>query len=970
MKLNKIKTTLLIAILLLSTITIAIPAFGAETTDISYGSVGDGTAGLSILEAHLGEYSAEFYVSNGGADWAEVSIPVNIALKDITELNFWEYIESYTPNGWSVNVLLGVDADDDGDFEADVAAWHQGATMHTLEVLHGDSFVQTDGADGNPETGEWMETDALSITQWWTPDESGAGFAKADSYPGTFYDSFANFVDVFLPDVTQTSLIPDADARVKCVKLVIGGSGSWMDEKAYVDDVTIDGNTYDFEFAEGEPVEAKVTGDGSITSDDAGTTVTYTGADDATITIEDLTEDEIEDTTFSAVGDYVDVKIDDPDAVDQLEVRVYYTDADIVGLVEANLRMYWYEEPNWRACSHTGVDTTDVGPWSGFIYAFIRSETDPDPTQPTLEELYGTPFGPGDSMQLDSDFYKKVDEITVDAGHGSANTDPIRIDTMKVDATSTTDEVGIEVELTETGVNTGVFTGSFLTTGEIPPLGGYLVVSEGDTVYVSHDGVEVTATIDETVPVFTSVTDGLFYKNTDTITLTATLDEADYDVTADFSAIDSEYTKGDEDVVDGPVYTITYEISEDNTMADDEYTITVTAEDEAGNTAIDTIDITLDNTEPSVTEAEADPSVIQPSTLTTVIFTASVSDELSGVESVTIDLTEIGGVAEVMPEIGITGVYEYEWTDTVALEGDYVLQITATDTIGNINELEFITLQVIDDTEGPSDISFTEAEPICGGLIVEGLTAEDPLSGLKEYEIYVDEEVNPIKTITVEALASTTWTDGLYKGTLVLDLSGYVDATVEVTVVAFDYAGNDADPVTLFEGKVPKGEWYGVELYEGWNLVSLPLIPDSSDSGDILSLILDQGASGVVFSYGYDQYTDAWITNPTEMPDGYGYWLYVLADDVMIVEGIETLPAPSLPATYEFTEGWVLAGYKQIREHDLDDYLGSLETGSYYGTVFVWDAETPKWDTPTSLNPGQGFWIWMHSDQSLIAPLE
>jgi len=186
------------------------------------------------------------YVANGVTDWAEVTIPVDIPLKDINELKFWEYIESYNPNGYSVNVLLGIDVDGDGVFAADLPAWHQGATMHTVAVLNGDSFVQMDGATSNPATGVWTDTDALSIGQWWTPkNEYSLTFAGSDTTAPSFYGSLADLVTKLIPDPTQTSLIIDAEARVLCVKFVIGGSGSWMDETAYVDNATINGETYD-----------------------------------------------------------------------------------------------------------------------------------------------------------------------------------------------------------------------------------------------------------------------------------------------------------------------------------------------------------------------------------------------------------------------------------------------------------------------------------------------------------------------------------------------------------------------------------------------------------------------------------------------------------------------------------------------------------------------------------------------------
>jgi len=599
----------------------------------------------------------------------------------------------------------------------------------------------------------------------------------------------------------------------------------------------------------------------------------------------------------------------------------------------------------------------------------------------SLAEIAESPKVIVEGIELDSDYYHTGDTVMVTVCDGSENDDPIRRETVIVKAKSTTDIVGIAVTLTETGVDTGIFVGSFpLVSGE-PGL-DELGVSEDDTITVTYLGYTATAFVDDTPPVFTDVTGEEYYKNTDSITLTATLDEAGYTLTADFSAIDSEYSLGDEVPHDigGGTYTITYTLSEDNTMADGEYTIPVTAEDLAGNlAAYMDFSTTLDNTAPTVSEPSADPYVIQPATETTVTFTASVSDELSEVASVTIDLTAIDGSAsqtmtEIEEEGEGTGVYEYEWTGTVDLEDDYELPITATDGVGNVNDEVSIILQVIDDTEGPTDVSFTEARPIRGGLVVKGLSAEDPLSGVKEYEVYVGETL--LETITVEDLASTDMIDLdwalVYKGTFVLALGEYIDKTVEVTVVAVDYAGNEADPVTLYAGEVSEGMWIPVPLFKGWNLISLPLIPDSPARGDILSLILDQGASGVIVSYSYDQYIDDWITNPAEITDGYGYWLYAKNDDVLIVEGVDKLAPPSPPATYEYTAGWVLAGYKSTSSETIvDDYLASLAPGSYFKTIYVWEGHWMTLATgKDTLWPGQGFWIWMYSDQNLIPPME
>jgi len=230
--------------------------------EIIFQTGGSGTAEWSSDEYNSESRSAKLYVVNGVTDWAEVSIPVDIALKDITELKFMEYIKSYGPAqatgvaGWSVNVVLGIDADGDDIFEADVAEFHVGTNAWTLDALHGDTFIEMDGALGVPPVDTWTEIDALSVAQWYTPDKDCITFAGSDDTVPSFYGSLADLVTKLIPDPSQNSLILDATARVKCVKLVIGGSVNWNFETAHVDDVTIDGTTYDFE--EGEAKEGTV----------------------------------------------------------------------------------------------------------------------------------------------------------------------------------------------------------------------------------------------------------------------------------------------------------------------------------------------------------------------------------------------------------------------------------------------------------------------------------------------------------------------------------------------------------------------------------------------------------------------------------------------------------------------------------------------------------------------------------------
>jgi parallel beta-helix repeat protein len=95
-------------------------------------------------------------------------------------------------------------------------------------------------------------------------------------------------------------------------------------------------------------------------------------------------------------GKFVDVLIDNTTNVTEVEIRVYYTAADVSSIAESTLQLYWWNGTTWVLCSDMGVNTTDIpgpNPYSGYLWAKIRLSTDTNPTIPTLEQLSGTPFG-------------------------------------------------------------------------------------------------------------------------------------------------------------------------------------------------------------------------------------------------------------------------------------------------------------------------------------------------------------------------------------------------------------------------------------------------------------------------------------------------------------------------------------------------------------------------------------------------
>jgi hypothetical protein len=105
------------------------------------------------------------------------------------------------------------------------------------------------------------------------------------------------------------------------------------------------------------------------------------------VTVANYTGNPAGPATFSALGKYVDVHLDDAAGVSGVEIRVYYTDADVAaaGLNESLLKLYWWNGTSWLECSNTGVDTA-----ANYIWAKIDQTSTPN-----VSQLTGAPFGGG-----------------------------------------------------------------------------------------------------------------------------------------------------------------------------------------------------------------------------------------------------------------------------------------------------------------------------------------------------------------------------------------------------------------------------------------------------------------------------------------------------------------------------------------------------------------------------------------------
>jgi hypothetical protein len=153
---------------------------------------------------------------------------------------------------------------------------------------------------------------------------------------------------------------------------------------------------------------------------------------------------------------------------------------------------------------------------------------------------------------------------------------------------------------------------------------------------------------------------------------------------------------------------------------------------------------------------------------------------------------------------------------------------------------------------------------------------------------------------------------------------------------------------------------YTLHLGQGWNLVSLPISPES---GSIDSIF--QGQTGnivVIWDYNGGDWK-YWTTEPgytnqfSSMSPGNGYYIYCYSPmDVQLVGS----PGPGPVPMSSLSPGWNLIGLPTTSD---------TSVSSLYGTAaVVWKMESENWHYWTSepgyvnqyemMNPGLGYWVY------------
>jgi len=179
-----------------------------------------------------------------------------------------------------------------------------------------------------------------------------------------------------------------------------------------------------------------------------------------------------------------------------------------------------------------------------------------------------------------------------------------------------------------------------------------------------------------------------------------------------------------------------------------------------------------------------------------------------------------------------------------------------------------------------------------------------------------------------------------------------------------------------------------IDLEEGWNLVSIPLISD--DSSSIANVLTDQlgpagqdilPAGNVIYSYQFDGTDSAWLGSDkdgsgslTDVKPGYGYWIKANADGKIRGFGSKLGEAPGMPPSVDVpTNDWSLIGRYGILGGDYDhsDPLDERVHGKLHEDTAL-DSLTKLDNDMHVYNEGfnivdelfnnDGYWLWIEDN--------
>ncbi|MGQ9545696.1 MAG: hypothetical protein ACUVTR_00800 [Dehalococcoidia bacterium] len=331
-------------------------------------------------------------------------------------------------------------------------------------------------------------------------------------------------------------------------------------------------------------------------------------------------------------------------------------------------------------------------------------------------------------------------------------------------------------------------------------------------------------------------------------------------------------------------------------------------------------------------------------------------------KNVAAELPAENGTAEVSWTLVCTGAGAVNITVTPSgIEPNTLNPIKAerlhSDTV-TINQTKVLEVTILEPVE-PVACNVTEEFDVTANVKnVSSLNATDVTLTIS-IDRYAEVKAGAV-TRTVGALnggvtsANYTWTvrctaDGFSR--ITVTPAGKVEGT------AIPALGLTADTVTVSQGVFDVAN---ITLAQGWNLISLPIIPLDSAINVVVAGILDN----LISVWHYDAAAKRWYSfapgvssDLTSMRDGKAYWVNMKAPQTLSLAGRNMSGGGQLPPAYDVVVGWNMVGFKSTTNMTAAHYLSGNEYVRIYGFKNGAWFTIPDPYTSPEMEPGLGYWV-------------
>lgn len=411
-------------------------------------------------------------------------------------------------------------------------------------------------------------------------------------------------------------------------------------------------------------------------------------------------------------------------------------------------------------------------------------------------------------------------------------------------------------------------------------------------------------------------------------------------------------------------------------LAETVHSVTVSVSDIAGNAESVTNQFQVIKSSKNITISSNKASLPADGTSAATI-TAAVTSDGELVAGATVKFAKTIGTLS-----ATSAVTDAEGIATVTLVSDIAGMETVTATYGAGSEAKSASVsinftEVIKDTTSPTVAAFTPAD---GAINI----ASDVNPTVTFSELMDESSINDInigiRWYADAALISSTKTFSTLNGKTVVTIDpsfnlssgGQYFIFVENSVkdlagnaLAGDWTANTkaAHEFTVSTGVIPPTSFV-ISLKKGWNLISLPVVPENPD----ISYVLQHGTTPSLIDaveY-YDAETGEWLSYiPSTqlgalrtMEDGKGYWINAKSNNTLTIDGTISPKAPASPSLYRVVGGeWNLIGFTSTTQKSVGQYITQMSDSDKIMAVDANGFYVPL-TKESLLKPGSGYWFY------------